>query len=1021
MKLYKLMFMACLGLIVSGCFIIFMALLPATKSWPNSLFLGFVYAFSLVPIALGGWRFKLGRNEQALTGSATSPRDVAGLVTSIALIVSGCCLFLMFLIAWQLFPKFYPLFPFNNIVFNLAFVLIGIAGFAFYTSMEKEGRAKHQDLGTGIALVITGCFFILVRLQSGPHHLTTGFELLTLGGAALLFTKLELITVARFKGSRFGGLIILAVVLAYVLWAFAVSWLGTNIVQNIMALMSGTQEAKKPDGLGTLMEMLLAASGLGHSLSEKLSLAFNFWALAGAAGLVVLRYNPWRLDRWARVTWGGLALGMLVGRPFVGWLSWAGKILPEEGLFTIFSYTVAPPLLMLLAGGFALQTALEMISWSMMESFAFCVALPVIMFNQLLQFDNTLKTYRQQQAGLVGYITRLGFWLRGEKMPDVPDDSKGARFATPQEITALYKPKGAAFGHVNGSPLFLENDKHTLIMASTRSGKGVSLIVPHLLRYTGSAFVLDPKGENARATGRHRATLNDTCHYLDPFGITGKPKSRFNPLSRFKPDNMEAASKELAAALVLGERDHWTASAQQLIAALILHVYTSQDIPPKEKDLPKVRRLLLRHMNATLGAMAKSTIADGLLASLAISFLDTPEKEFGSIVSTAQRETEILDNPFIIKCLSASGEGQEVDFSAWHKGTMTVYLCLSAPKFPVFSRWLRLVLTSALDEMTDTLNPPPLPVCFMLDELATLGHLSAVENAVGLAAGYGIQLVTVFQDVAQMRDLYKGRWASFIGNAGVRAIFNLDDYDTAKYWSNFIGGTHVATLSQQQDIYGITHGQTQGETIRPLLAPEELMLQFAGNVKGRDNGAEPAKEPPKMLVLAQGSRPIISKRVAYFHDRALDGLWDDPRQNIPSFDERKKKKEDSKPSMGGKPAGPTGSHSNDWEEKIVSLWISKRDDLQGFLEILDKSGIILGNMTDNGDYAFLTKDLNPVFILRKGSNQINNDLIQEMIIVFKKYYPYQPDLQAANDNMNAANDNELPSFDEFRKRKKKKK
>jgi type IV secretion system protein VirD4 len=152
---------------------------------------------------------------------------------------------------------------------------------------------------------------------------------------------------------------------------------------------------------------------------------------------------------------------------------------------------------------------------------------------------------------------------------------------------------------------------------------------------------------------------------------------------------------------------------------------------------------------------------------------------------------------------------------------MTVYLCLSAPKFPTFNRWLRLVLTSALDEMTDTLDPPPLPVCFMLDELATLGHLAAVENAVGLAAGYGIQLVTVFQDTAQMKDLYKGRWASFIGNAGVRALFNLDDYDTAEYWSTFASG--------------------------------------------------------KMLVLAQGAHPIVTDRVPYWKDNGLSGLWDDPR------------------------------------------------------------------------------------------------------------------------------------------------
>jgi type IV secretory pathway TraG/TraD family ATPase VirD4 len=39
-----------------------------------------------------------------------------------------------------------------------------------------------------------------------------------------------------------------------------------------------------------------------------------------------------------------------------------------------------------------------------------------------------------------------------------------------------------------------------------------------------------------------------------------------------------------------------------------------------------------------------------------------------------------------------------------------------------------------------------------------------------------------------MRDRYKGRWPTFIGNAGVRALFNLNDYEIAEYWSKFIGG-----------------------------------------------------------------------------------------------------------------------------------------------------------------------------------------------------------------------------------------
>jgi type IV secretion system protein VirD4 len=393
----------------------------------------------------------------------------------------------------------------------------------------------------------------------------------------------------------------------------------------------------------------------------------------------------------------------------------------------------------------------------------------------------------------------------------------------------------------------------------------VTLIIPHLLRYEGSAFILDPKGENAKATGRRRAQLNKKVHYLDPFGISGKPQSRFNPLSRFTPANMEAESKALAAALFLvtdRERDHWTASGQQLLAAIILYVYAAPDIPAAKKDLPTVRRILLGGLRPALDAMTEIDAADGLLRDLAVSFLETPEREFGSIVSTAQRQTEILDNPYMVACLSAEGAGEEVEFSAWRDSTMTVYLCLSAPKFPVFNRWLRLVLTAALDEMTDTLRPPPLPVCFMLDELATLGHLPTVENAIGLAAGYGIQLISVFQDVAQMRDLYKGRWASFIGNAGVRALFNLDDYETAEYWSKFVGGVLVETRSAQQDIYGYSRGDNVGETMRPLFPPDKIMMEFSSG---------------KMLVLAQAVHPIITDRVPYWDDKALAGLWDDPR------------------------------------------------------------------------------------------------------------------------------------------------
>lgn len=113
-----------------------------------------------------------------------------------------------------------------------------------------------------------------------------------------------------------------------------------------------------------------------------------------------------------------------------------------------------------------------------------------------------------------------------------------------------------------------------------------------------------------------------------------------------------------------------------------------------------------------------------------------------------------------------------------------------------------------------------------------------------------------------MRGLYEGRWASFVGNAGVRALFNLDDYDSAEYWSKFMGTRLVEAYGRKEDIYGLSSGQDVRTEMRPLLATDKLMMDFAAG---------------KMLVLAQGARPIVTDRVPYYTDKSLDGRWDDPR------------------------------------------------------------------------------------------------------------------------------------------------
>ena len=91
------------------------------------------------------------------------------------------------------------------------------------------------------------------------------------------------------------------------------------------------------------------------------------------------------------------------------------------------------------------------------------------------------------------------------------------------------------------------------------------------------------------------------------------------------------------------------------------------------------------------------------------------------------------------------------------------------------------------------------PTLFLLDEFAALGRLEAVERAMGLMAGYGLQLWPILQDLSQLRALYGARANTFVANAGVLQCFGVNDYETAKALGQLMGQatTHYATTSHR--------------------------------------------------------------------------------------------------------------------------------------------------------------------------------------------------------------------------------
>ncbi|WP_409119743.1 type IV secretory system conjugative DNA transfer family protein, partial [Streptomyces acidiscabies] len=84
----------------------------------------------------------------------------------------------------------------------------------------------------------------------------------------------------------------------------------------------------------------------------------------------------------------------------------------------------------------------------------------------------------------------------------------------------------------------------------------------------------------------------------------------------------------------------------------------------------------------------------------------------------------------------------------------SVFLVLPPDRLATYARWLRLMVAQGLTDLARAPASPARSVLFLLDEFAALGRLEPVERAMGLMAGYGIQLWPILQDVHQLRATY---------------------------------------------------------------------------------------------------------------------------------------------------------------------------------------------------------------------------------------------------------------------------
>ena len=482
-----------------------------------------------------------------------------------------------------------------------------------------------------------------------------------------------------------------------------------------------------------------------------------------------------------------------------------------------------------------------------------------------------------------------------------------ARWANIREIeqAGLCGDAGVMLGRLGARYLRHDGPEHVMSFAPTRSGKGVGLVVPTLLSWSGSAIVHDIKGENWTLTAGWRERFSH-CLLFNP---TDPRSARYNPLLEVRRGPNEVRDvQNIADILVdpegaLERRSHWEKTSHSLLVGAILHVLYAEE----EKTLSRVATFLsdpqrsfvatLRRMMSTnhLGS-EEAPLVHPVVASAARELLNKSENERSGVLSTAMSFLGLYRDPTIAQVTSRC-DWRIADLVEG-KCPVSLYLVIPPSDISRTKPLVRLVLNQIGRRLTEELNAGRADrhqLLLMLDEFPALGRLDFFETSLAFMAGYGIRAFLIAQSLNQIEKAY-GEHNSILDNCHVRVAFATNDERTAKRISDALG---TATEQRAMRNYAghrlapwLAHVMvSRQETARALLTPGEVMQL-------------PATDE---LLLVSGLSPIRATKLRYYEDRNFaDRVLAAPRLGFDAYIDRPPARRDDWGMIASRPDARLG-------------------------------------------------------------------------------------------------------------------
>jgi type IV secretion system protein VirD4 len=470
-------------------------------------------------------------------------------------------------------------------------------------------------------------------------------------------------------------------------------------------------------------------------------------------------------------------------------------------------------------------------------------------------------------AALRSARRRIGRSIVVERQTAPADQVGPAGWARPQLFRELYvrapTPWRVTLGRVNGRLVAAEPLQSVIALGPTQSQKTSGLVIPAILEWDGPVLAAGVKPDLIGSTIGRRWQKGEVFLY-DPAGTTGMEANTWTPLSRC--DRWEGAYRMAlslvnASRLTRADRDaEGTAGdTTNLLAAMLLAAAVGG------RSMSDVLRWGQRQDRDDISAgidVANAPAARDAFESI----WRLPDETRSRVYSQVPRVIDAYTDPTV----KEASAGTQFTAERLLDGLAnTVYVSLPAHEQrrlgPLTMALVQDVIELAFERSRDRGAPIDPALLVVLDDAASSAPLPQLDLYAANAGGHGVQLVTAFRHLSQMRARYDDRAEAVFANHRAKIILSgVTDAETLTVLSHLLGDETIRQLSTPTPLARAAKDRGEGDSA-------------AAKSAARARGASPAEAlgwiSPGHGVLLYGHIPPAPITLRpWFRDRELQAM-----------------------------------------------------------------------------------------------------------------------------------------------------